>query len=359
MRWSVERVRDGHATSLGAAAQALLAPAWQLIEDRLFWAHQSDGLAIFATALAPYDPYAPDYGASFERPTAAHWFGTDEFGRDVLSRVMYGARIALFVGFAASFAGCSLGATLGVVSAYCGGTVDLSRFVQPGSVQASLLTGMLGVQSHPVTIEVIGWLLYLVPVGCYVAWPPGRDVPARALARGFVPAGVPFSAAIVAQSSASSTEARAADPWLPGLVLLALVLHGAGKKDQALNTLKKSLALAGPEGYLRVFLDEGQALEELLQACNRSAEGSMKAYTDRLLKALRMALEDGDEPLMLLGQARREVDRLLRYAEAQANILSQCIPAMSIQSPRCRCSQSSSSQGWGDHSDDRFQKTPS
>ena len=56
---------------------------------------------------------------------ADHWFGTDEFGRDVLSRIMYGARIALFVGFAASFAGCSLGAALGVVSAYCGGTVDL------------------------------------------------------------------------------------------------------------------------------------------------------------------------------------------------------------------------------------------
>jgi peptide/nickel transport system permease protein len=51
--------------------------------------------------------------------------GTDEFGRDILSRVMYGARIALFVGFTASFAGCSLGALLGVLSAYCGGKVDL------------------------------------------------------------------------------------------------------------------------------------------------------------------------------------------------------------------------------------------
>ena len=46
-------------------------------------------------------------GCSSRRPSAEHWFGTDEFGRDVLSRIMYGARIALFVGFAASFIGCT------------------------------------------------------------------------------------------------------------------------------------------------------------------------------------------------------------------------------------------------------------
>jgi high-affinity iron transporter len=64
-----------------------------------------------------------------------------------------------------------------------GRTVDLSWLVKPGTVQASLLTGMLGIQSHPVVIEVLGWLVYLIPVGCYVAWPPGKAVPARALAR--------------------------------------------------------------------------------------------------------------------------------------------------------------------------------
>ena len=82
-------------------------------------------VALFAARLAPYDPYTADYGAQFMRPSAAHWFGTDEFGRDVLSRIMYGARIALFVGFVASFVGCTLGALLGVISAYAGGTVDL------------------------------------------------------------------------------------------------------------------------------------------------------------------------------------------------------------------------------------------
>ncbi len=83
------------------------------------------GVAASAQVLAPYDPYWADYGAQFARPSAEHWFGTDEFGRDLLSRIMYGARIALFVGFSASFAGCTLGALLGVVSAYWGGKVDL------------------------------------------------------------------------------------------------------------------------------------------------------------------------------------------------------------------------------------------
>jgi len=82
-------------------------------------------VALFAEVLAPYDPYRGDYGLQFARPSVDHWFGTDEFGRDVLSRVMYGARIALFVGFVASFAGCTLGGLLGVVSAYWGGKVDL------------------------------------------------------------------------------------------------------------------------------------------------------------------------------------------------------------------------------------------
>src|SRR6266478_8917966 len=58
-------------------------------------------LAVFAELLAPYDPYVGDYGLQFARPSAEHWLGTDEFGRDILSRIMYGARIALFVGFSA------------------------------------------------------------------------------------------------------------------------------------------------------------------------------------------------------------------------------------------------------------------
>jgi peptide/nickel transport system permease protein len=84
-------------------------------------------LAVAAAAgtLAPYEPYTADYSAQFARPSVEHWFGTDEFGRDIMSRIMHGARIALFVGFTASFLGCTIGGLLGVTSAYLGGKVDL------------------------------------------------------------------------------------------------------------------------------------------------------------------------------------------------------------------------------------------
>ncbi len=58
---------------------------------------------------------------------------------------------------------------------------DISWLVRNGSVQASLITGVLGIQPMPAVIEVVGWLLYLLPVGVYVAWPPGRRVPWRAV----------------------------------------------------------------------------------------------------------------------------------------------------------------------------------
>jgi peptide/nickel transport system permease protein len=82
-------------------------------------------VAVFAGLLAPYDPVAVDFGAMLTKPSAAHWLGTDAFGRDVLSRLIYGSRTALLVGFGAALLGATLGAVLGVGSAYFGGRVDL------------------------------------------------------------------------------------------------------------------------------------------------------------------------------------------------------------------------------------------
>jgi peptide/nickel transport system permease protein len=118
-------------------------------------------LALFAEVLAPYDPYVGDYGLQFARPSAEHWFGTDEFGRDVMTRIMYGARIALFVGFSASFIGCTLGALLGVISAFWGGHVDLllERLMDillafPQLILALAIASILGPAVHNVVIAI-------------------------------------------------------------------------------------------------------------------------------------------------------------------------------------------------------------
>src|SRR6185436_12346563 len=82
-------------------------------------------VAVFAPLLSTHNPLVNDYGAMLTPPSAQHWLGTDAHGRDVLSRLIYGSRTALLVGFGASVLGASLGAVLGVASAYFGGRVDL------------------------------------------------------------------------------------------------------------------------------------------------------------------------------------------------------------------------------------------
>jgi peptide/nickel transport system permease protein len=107
--------------------------------------------AIFAERVAPYDPVAIDFGAMLAAPSWQHWFGTDAFGRDILTRVIYGARTALAIGFLSSFLGCTVGAILGVASAYFGGRTDMivQRLVDillsfPIIVLALVVVAMLG-----------------------------------------------------------------------------------------------------------------------------------------------------------------------------------------------------------------------
>ncbi|HEV7203382.1 MAG TPA: iron uptake system protein EfeO [Jatrophihabitans sp.] len=75
------------------------------------------------------------------------------------------------------------------------GTFDLTWLVRPGSVQSSLLTGMLGLQPRPVLVELVGWLVYLVPVGLFVAWPPAARTSPRVQLRAALAAGVAIALA--------------------------------------------------------------------------------------------------------------------------------------------------------------------
>jgi len=81
--------------------------------------------AVFADALARFDPLTTNAALSLARPDAAHWLGADFMGRDVYARLMYGARISLAVGLGSTCLGCALGVVLGLASGYLGGWVDL------------------------------------------------------------------------------------------------------------------------------------------------------------------------------------------------------------------------------------------
>jgi peptide/nickel transport system permease protein len=107
--------------------------------------------AVLAEHVAPYEPEVIDFGSMLAPPSIEHLFGTDAFGRDILTRIIYGARTALTIGFFSSFIGCSAGALLGSTSAYFGGRTDLviQSFVDvvlsfPLIVLALVVVAMLG-----------------------------------------------------------------------------------------------------------------------------------------------------------------------------------------------------------------------
>src|ERR1035437_5500227 len=81
--------------------------------------------AIFADVITTFDPIKTNSLASLVPPGGAHWLGADQMGRDIYSRIVYGARISLAVGLGSTFLGCVFGVALGLTSGYLGGWVDL------------------------------------------------------------------------------------------------------------------------------------------------------------------------------------------------------------------------------------------
>ncbi|MGK0617861.1 ABC transporter permease [Meiothermus cerbereus] len=128
-------------------------------------------MAIFAPWIAPHSPTAQPTGENladyyFQGPSREHWLGTDELGRDVLSRIIYGARISLLVGFVAAFAAALLGTTLGVIAGYFSGR-PLRFYVGPFAKVAG------GWKPWPFALwRVVSWvLLYgLLFLAADLAW---------------------------------------------------------------------------------------------------------------------------------------------------------------------------------------------
>lgn len=118
-------------------------------------------IAIFAPVLAPHNPVQVRQALRLEAPGSGHLMGTDEFGRDTLSRLIYGARVSLGVGLVSVLLSVSLGSALGVISAYCGGAVDtgLQRLMDilmafPSLLLALVLVAVAGASVTNVIIAV-------------------------------------------------------------------------------------------------------------------------------------------------------------------------------------------------------------
>jgi peptide/nickel transport system permease protein len=83
------------------------------------------GVALFAPWISPYDPVATDFAAVRKAPSAAHWLGTDEIGRDVLSRVIFGSRASLLAGVVSVLISLAIGVPTGLIAGYAGGIADM------------------------------------------------------------------------------------------------------------------------------------------------------------------------------------------------------------------------------------------
>jgi peptide/nickel transport system permease protein len=108
-------------------------------------------IAIFAPAIAPYEPNEPDYNATLNGPSTAHWLGTDALGRDTLSRIIFGTRTALIIGLLVVSIACVVGMILGTLAGYYGGWAHniIMRFIDalmsfPMIVLALVIAALLG-----------------------------------------------------------------------------------------------------------------------------------------------------------------------------------------------------------------------
>jgi peptide/nickel transport system permease protein len=127
-------------------------------------------MALFAPWLAPHDPSSIDLPSRLQSPSPGHWFGTDELGRDILSRVVYGARISMLVGTSVVAGSLLLGLILGSIAGYYGGYIDkffsvilMNAFLSfPGILLAIAFVAFLGpgIFNLILALCIGGWVGY-------------------------------------------------------------------------------------------------------------------------------------------------------------------------------------------------------
>ena len=125
--------------------------------------------ALLAPILAPYDPLVQDLGSRLRPPSSEHWLGTDSLGRDIASRILYGARISLIIGVVVVTIAGVVGTAIGLIAGYAGGLVDeaLMRLTEvflafPALILAMAIAGALGpsLTNAIIAIAAVTWAVY-------------------------------------------------------------------------------------------------------------------------------------------------------------------------------------------------------
>ena len=248
-------------------------------------------MALAAPLLTPYDPIRLNVVESLEPPSARHWLGTDQFGRDVLARVIYGARVSMAMGVVAVTISVVLGLALGLVSGYYCGTVDLlvMRLVDvmlafPGILLALVIIAVLGpnLGSAMIAVGVSGMPLFVRVVR-------SSTLTVRALQY------------VEAAQAAGSGDARVLvrhvlpNVLTPVIVLVTLGIPSAIVAGAALSflglsvkpptpdwgeMLSKGRAFMGTAWWLSTF--PGLAIAVIVLAINRFGDGLRDALDPRL-----------------------------------------------------------------------------
>jgi len=248
-------------------------------------------MALAAPLLTPYDPIRLNVVESLEPPSARHWLGTDQFGRDVLARVIYGARVSMAMGVVAVTISVVLGLALGLVSGYYRGTVDLlvMRLVDvmlafPGILLALVIIAVLGpnLGSAMIAVGVSGMPLFVRVVR-------SSTLTVRALQY------------VEAAQAAGSGDARVLvrhvlpNVLTPVIVLVTLGIPSAIVAGAALSflglsvkpptpdwgeMLSKGRAFMGTAWWLSTF--PGLAIAVIVLAINRFGDGLRDALDPRL-----------------------------------------------------------------------------
>lgn len=126
-------------------------------------------LVVFAGVISPYDPLAQDLVQKLQAPSAAHLFGTDNFGRDIFSRVLYGGRLSIMAGLLAVVFACIIGSIYGAIAGYVGGVIDdimmrLSELIIafPTIILAIVITSALGSSmfNTMIALVIVAWPSY-------------------------------------------------------------------------------------------------------------------------------------------------------------------------------------------------------